>query len=217
MKSCLLTLSLFMLLPGIGARSRDAFAQAEDARDVKARELFTVGKYQDAIDLYGKLYAETLHPTYLRNVGRCYQMMGSADQAISSFRDYLRRSKNLTPDARAEVDGFIHEMEALKQKQAASKQPEEKPVPSAAGVPPLAPALRAVPLDHPATTDALGLAATHPAQLEADKGKSNTKWWVWGGAGVLAVGATVAAILFLQGGGQGNRPTSDLGWHKGGG
>jgi hypothetical protein len=89
-------------------------AHADDDRELTARGDFAAGRYQEALDIYAKLFAETLHPTYLRNVGRCHQMLGNADQAIKTFREYLRRVPELAPAQRTEVEGFIAEMEALK-------------------------------------------------------------------------------------------------------
>src|SRR5690242_10745546 len=77
--------------------------RGDGARELKAREDFAAGRYQQALDAFAKLYAETLHPTYLRNIGRCYQNMGEPDKAITSFRDYLRKHKTITSDERAEV------------------------------------------------------------------------------------------------------------------
>jgi hypothetical protein len=50
-----------------------AAAKSKDKREIKAREAFAQGHYEEALDLFAKLYAEKLHPTYLRNIGRCYQ------------------------------------------------------------------------------------------------------------------------------------------------
>jgi tetratricopeptide (TPR) repeat protein len=109
---CLATIGLLAsLLAPIGpSRAQD------DARDLKARKHFTAGEYAAALDLYAALYAETLHPTYLRNVGRCHQKLGNADRAIDSFREYLRKAKDHSAEQRAEVEGFIREMEELKRK-----------------------------------------------------------------------------------------------------
>ena len=62
-----------------------------------------------------------MHPTYLRNIARCHQNLGNADKAISSFREYLRKAQDLTPDQRAEIEGYIAEMEQLKQSQAGGR------------------------------------------------------------------------------------------------
>jgi hypothetical protein len=93
---------------------------ATDKRELQAREAFGAGRYQEALDLFVKLYAEKVHPNYLRNIGRCYQNLGEPDKAISSFREYLRQSKSVRPEERQEVEGYIKEMEDLKQQRAAA-------------------------------------------------------------------------------------------------
>jgi hypothetical protein len=115
-----------------------AEAQKPDAREVKARELFAVGRYQEALQIYGKLFAETAHPTYLRNIGRCYQNLGDPDKAISSFREYLRQARDVPADQRAQVEGYIREMEDLKRKREASTAPPSiaPPPPAIANPPP---------------------------------------------------------------------------------
>jgi tetratricopeptide (TPR) repeat protein len=94
---------------------------APDPREMKAREAFAAGRYQDALDLFVKLYAEKLHPNYLRNIGRCYQNLGEPDRAISSFHEYLRKARKLTAAERAEIERYIGEMEELKRTQAGQK------------------------------------------------------------------------------------------------
>ena len=89
---------------------------AADSRELKAREAFAAQRYQDALDLFAKLYAETLHPIYLRNIGRCYQNLGQPDKAIISFREYLRKRKRSTRRGAREIEGYIEEMEELKRR-----------------------------------------------------------------------------------------------------
>src|SRR5450432_430596 len=90
-----------------------ARAEGEDL-DLKARTLFAAGDYHAALDIYAGLSAKTLHPTYLRNVGRCYQNLGEPDRAIGSFKEYLRKAEGLEAKGRAEINGYIKEMEELK-------------------------------------------------------------------------------------------------------
>ena len=47
-----------------------------------------------------------MHPTYMRNIARCFQNMGQPDKAMLSFREYLRQSTDLTPEPRAQVEGL---------------------------------------------------------------------------------------------------------------
>jgi hypothetical protein len=119
-----------------------ATARRTDKREIDARQAFASGKYQDALDLYAGLYADKVHPTYLRNIGRCYQNLKQPEKAINAFRDYLRQAKGLSPAERAEVDVYIAEMEQMKlQQEEAAKtsaaaavvaQPKPTPLPTGA-------------------------------------------------------------------------------------
>lgn len=116
-----------------------ARAETEQQADALAREMFAVGKYREALQIYGRLYADTPHPTYIRNIGRCYQNLGEPERAISSFREYLRQVPTLAPAQRAQIEGYIQEMQALQRARAAAA-PAPAPAPAVSvGSPPLAP------------------------------------------------------------------------------
>jgi tetratricopeptide (TPR) repeat protein len=158
-----------------GSRAVAQEAPRPDEREVKARQLFGIGKYAEALDIYGELYAETTHPTYLRNIGRCYQNLGQPEKAISSFQEYLRQVRNLPADQRAVVDGYIREMEALKSKQEEEKKP---PVVTPEDAPP--PAQEAPPA--PGAT----LTSSSPPPAEK-RGTSNTAAYVTAGVSLAAL------------------------------
>src|SRR6185436_6126638 len=92
-----------------------------------ARQEFAAGRYAAALEMFAQLYAETLHPTYLRNIGRCHQELGDPDKAIASFRQYLAKAKDVKPSERQEVEGFIRDMEELKRKRAEATAPPPPP------------------------------------------------------------------------------------------
>ena len=183
-----------LVLIGVLAQATpgQAASKAKDSRELRAREDFATGHYQEAIDLYGKLYAEKLHPTYLRNIGRCYQKLKEPEKAIDSFRDYLTRAKNLSADERKEIEGYIADMEALKERQAAEKaQAAKPPAPTTekaaaapAGLSPVAPTPNLQP-GQPAPQTQL-IAATPPPPPESPPFYERA--WFWGvAAGVVAV------------------------------
>jgi len=157
----------------------------EDGREANARQLFAVGKYAEALEIFGTLYAETAHPTYLRNIGRCYQNLGDPDRAIASFREYLRQARGVSDDQRKVIEGYIAEMEELKRKQA-SERPKAEEAPAA--VPP-----PAAPVEPAAVTLA------PPPSPAASNGAPATAAYVVGGISVaaLAVGA-VFGILAIS-------------------
>jgi tetratricopeptide (TPR) repeat protein len=182
--------------------SATVYAQ-EDSVELKARTHFAAGEYKQAADIYAQLYAQTLHPTYLRNIGRCYQNMGEPDKAISSFREYLRKAENLSSKHRAEVEGYIREMEELKRTREAPRPAAVAPATSPA--PPPAPSLAATdPADNSNRVEAS--LNDDVASPEADEASPiYTRWWFWTGIGAVAAGGVVTAIILSSGG----TPTAD--------
>jgi len=171
---------LAVALTSVAAR-----AVAADARELKAREEFAAGRYQEALDLFARLYAETLHPIYLRNIGRCYQNLGDPDKALISFRDYLRKHKTIQPDERAEVEGFIAEMEELKRRQGAEAAPRPPPPPP--GKSTITP-VPSAPQPSTAPETLVTGPSDHPS---AGSSPVYTRWWFWTLVGAVAVGGAV--------------------------
>jgi hypothetical protein len=187
-----------LVLVGLLAQTTPSQAapKAKESRELQAREAFATGRYQEAIEFYGKLYAEKLHPTYLRNIGRCYQKLKEPEKAIDSFRDYLGRVKNIPSAERSEIEGYIAEMEALKKQQAADKAA------AAAHAAVVAPVVAPVPRLEPAAPapQTQLLAATPPPAPESTP--FYERGWFWGvTAGVVAVvvvGSLWAAGVFSK-------------------
>jgi hypothetical protein len=185
-------------------------ARADHATELKAREAFAAGKYEDALGLFAKLYAETLHPVYLRNIGRCHQKLKQPDQAIDKFNEYLAKEKKISADERKEIDGYIKEMEALKAEQEQARQatppPPVNPPPPINPLPPGNPNLpnSANPpppyygtTPPPSNTTSANLIMVPPPHEEETP--VYKKWWFWTGIGVVVAGGVVAALL-LSGG-----------------
>ena len=179
-------------------------AHADKATERKAVEDFAAGRYDDALELFAKLYAQTLHPVYLRNIARCHQKLRQPEKAIDQFREYLAKEKKISADERKEIDGYIKEMEALRDeqaRQAAPPPPNNPPPPVVTPVNnPPPPPPNYYPPPPPPTTSGMLVAQPPPPQAEAP---IYTKWWFWTGIGVIVAGGIVAAIL-LSGGT--NRP-----------
>jgi hypothetical protein len=180
----LLALSLITvgIVPTPAYAAKDKVAkekEKKDPREMQAREAFAAGSYKEALDIYTKLYAEKLHPTYLRNIGRCYQNLQETDRAISSFREYLRKAKDMPADERAEVEGYIKEMEDLQKRNAEAAKPVPPPLPVAA--PPVTPAAQPVVyVQQPAP-------APEPTPVYK-------RGWFWGVVAGVVVAGTVAGL-----------------------
>jgi hypothetical protein len=188
-------------------------AHADHAGEMKARESFAAGRYDEALELFAKLYAETLNPIYLRNIGRCQQKLKQPDKAIDAFHDYLAKGgKKISADEKAEINGYIKDMEALRDEQAKQQQaPPPAPVaPTPAPVQPI-PAQPegpppgyttapppAYPGTEPSPNGALVAQAPPPQQEQSQP--IYAKWWFWTIIGAVVVGGVVTAVA-LSGGG----------------
>ncbi len=177
-----------------------------DQREIQGRAQFARGDYQGALDIYVTLFAEKGDPVYLRNIGRCYQELEQPEKAINSFRDYLRRG-HVKPAERAEVEGFIAEMEQLQKRQheaAATQPPAESAHPaghSTATAPAAAPgAVDLQPAAPPpaASTEAPGAVLTQQGATEppaAEEGSITGRWWFWTALAVVVVGGAVGVYV----------------------
>jgi len=130
------TLGLAVIVSaGLVVASGPALAAPLDKRELEARADFAAGRYQKAVDTFAQLFADTGDPLYLRNIGRCYQKMKRAQEAIDSFQEYLLKGKNLSQSERQEIEGYVKEMQALK----ASEAPPPAPAPAVTPPAPSAP------------------------------------------------------------------------------
>jgi len=188
---------------------------APDLREMQAREAFGAGRYQDALDLFAKLYAQHLDPVYLRNIGRCYQNLQQPDRAISSFREYMRKGKNIKKADRAEIEGYISEMEELKKTQEAERNAALKPELPATTAPAAGPPAASAPTETKVAITERDLTApkpmsppppaiemnASPARQPEESHPFYTRGWFWaivGGVVVAGVGGAAAAGLFTK-------------------
>jgi hypothetical protein len=143
---------------------RAAQAAPVSALELRARQDFAAGRYEQAIEIFAELYAKTADPIFLRNIARCYQKQNRVDEAIANFREYLTKAKKLAPGEREEVEGFIRELEAsrtpLKPAEPATPPPPAARMPAATEAPP---AQATAPVERPAATASEPPAASEPA------------------------------------------------------
>ena len=178
----------------------------DDPREVEGRASFARGDYDAALEVFSRLFAEKSDPVFLRNIGRCYQMLRRPDRAIGAFREYLRRDRNLTAEERGEVEGFIREMEQLKAELARTQGPGPA-VPSPATPPPIAAEGR--PPSALAAPPAGAVSVVSPAGNEAPPANGpalTRRWWFWAAVGTAVVAGTVTAVALGSHKGLGRPP-----------
>jgi hypothetical protein len=190
----------FALLLASTAFAKSPPVVDEDAR--KAKVAFQQGltdynlnHFDEALTEFEKAYRLKADPAFLFNIAQCHRQLNQPEDAIRSYRAYLRESAADAP-GRSEVQRLIGEMEKLVADRAAAQPPTGVQPPTGS-----APTLSAQP---EGTTT---LTATAPPP------KKKSKTWVWvtvGVAGAVVVGA-VAIGLGVGLSGTGGPPNTSLG------
>jgi hypothetical protein len=183
---------------------------ADNAAEMKAREAFAAGRYDEALELFAKLYAQTLHPVYLRNIGRCHQKMRQPDKAIDSFNEYLAKEKSISADERNEIEGYIKEMEALRDEQAKQATPPTPPANN--NLPPPVTPIGSNPspppnyypqqpgYGSPSTAGTL-VSQPLPPPRQNEEQPIYKKWWFWTGIAVVVAAGVVTTVVVANSGG----------------
>jgi tetratricopeptide (TPR) repeat protein len=123
--------------------ARSASAGELDRKDNvagnEALGLYKEGRYEEAAKIFVKL--SIAHPdmfVFVRNIGACYYYLRRIDPALSNLREYLVRKKNITAEDRAEVEGWINELEHLRSRVSAPPASLVVPPQPASPAPPAA-------------------------------------------------------------------------------
>jgi tetratricopeptide (TPR) repeat protein len=106
----LLMVCLAVAVPSRPVHADDPATRAARRHFERGEKLFALGKFDDALDEYQTAFDAKPLPGFLYNIGQCYRNLGDYDQAIFSFKKYLK----LEPEAsnKEAVERLIEELEA---------------------------------------------------------------------------------------------------------
>jgi tetratricopeptide (TPR) repeat protein len=140
----------------------------------EGKAAFELGRFKDALTAYEAAYRILPLPGMLFNIGQCYRNIGRLDQAVFSFKLYLKK----IPDAqnRDAVTKLIDELEAKleQERKAAAEEAAER-------------ARRKAELD--AALRAKGSTDTPETPV-------HKKWWLWTAVGLALAAGTATAVYF---------------------
>lgn len=170
-------LAAVLAVAPLGARA--AGAETPSRTEAQARVKFAEGntaydlaEFQKALDAYSEAYRLVSLPGFLFNIAQCHRQLGHAERAAFFYRRYLALSKQEPPNAPL-VRELIAEMDA-----AAAPKPALRAQTEAA-------AERRVKQD--TERKRVAVSPAKPA-AEVTGGESLArKWWVWAGAGAVAL------------------------------
>ncbi|HXU81600.1 MAG TPA: hypothetical protein VN914_09395 [Polyangia bacterium] len=106
-------------------------ARAADPREDEAQTECLAGHLERGLQLLAELYVATGDPNHIYNQGRCFEQNGRLDEAISRFREYLRKAKHITPAEEADARRHIRDCELLR-RPPSDQPPRSRPTPRAA-------------------------------------------------------------------------------------
>lgn len=208
--------SLLVAAPALAQPRPTAAAKKQASQLYEAgTQHFNLGEYEQAIARYKDAYRVVANPYFLYNIAQAYRRAGDSQQALSFYKSFL----NALPDApiRAEVEARIEELEAAlrSQTQASTASPTAPVSPDGptraeqpAGKPPRLP----TPAEAVARLPQRPAPEPTTAPLAEPRAGSSSplykRWWFWVGVGVLAAGASTAAVMAS---GDDGPPDSDLG------
>jgi tetratricopeptide (TPR) repeat protein len=208
-------LAVLLAVAPLGARAANVNSRAPDA-EAMARAKFAegnlsydLGRFQKALDAYSEAYRLVPLPGFLFNIAQCHRQLGHAERAGFFYRRYLSLSKE-EPSNAPLVRELIAEMDAVvrrEQERRLTREETARDQARAAALRAQAEAIAARRAQEGSGKSALTPRARTAANAEAEvKGESLTKkWWVWAGAGAVALvaGGIIYAATAPQ-----PRPTS---------
>jgi tetratricopeptide (TPR) repeat protein len=108
-----LVLLVFLCVSTV-ARADDPAQRAAKRHYDRGEKLFALGKFDEALDEYQKAFDAKPLPGFLFNIGQCYRNLGDYDQAIFSFKKYLKLDPNAAN--REKVEHLLEELEDKKER-----------------------------------------------------------------------------------------------------
>lgn len=185
---------LGLLLLGL-ARPTWAQGDSEVVRARAAKKACALGDYEKGTEILADLFVTTDKVVYIYNQARCYQQNNLWERALTRFREFLRKAKNLTKDQRAEAERNIAECEA-------ALRQVPPPAPPVSPTPPRSEALAPVPVPVPivqgqaAPTTPVGNMLPLQSSATSDPGRGlRIAGLILAGVGGAAIGAGVFCTL----------------------
>jgi len=132
------TLALVFIVPSVQAANRDTQERA-------AKKACLTGDATKGTAILADLYIDSNDPVYLFNQGRCFEQNNRYEEAISRFREYLRKANAASEAEKTDAQKHIDDCEALRGKTGAGSTMNQPvtPSPTPTIIPESAPAVSA--------------------------------------------------------------------------
>lgn len=91
-----------------------ARAASKESQERAARKACLSGDYTKGVEILSDLFIDSRDPTYIFNQARCFEQNSRWEEAISRFREYLRKATSISAAERADTEKHITDCEALR-------------------------------------------------------------------------------------------------------
>jgi hypothetical protein len=126
-----LRFALFVLagpvILGLLGAPRAVAAESRKALEKAAKKACAAGDFRKGIEILAGLYVDSDDTTFIFNSGRCYEQNHQWVDALDRFREYLRKTPQMTDSDRTDVDKHIADCESFLEKQEAKLSPRPAP------------------------------------------------------------------------------------------
>jgi tetratricopeptide (TPR) repeat protein len=183
---------------------KDAAKKQEEAKQLfaEAEANYNIQEYTAALELYKKAYLLSLQPGLLFNIGQCHRQLKQYEEAIKSYKSYLRQSP--TTPIKDHVEKVIKETEELwaiektKVIEPTTKtiEPVSEPSSLVTSQPASTPTSQA--LETPATSQASSLPTKFSELPQRDNSPHALVYGLYGGAAFTGALSGAAGFLFLS-------------------
>lgn len=171
------------------AASPNVGAQVESkarARFSEGNIAYDLAEFQKALDAYSEAYRLMPLPGFLFNIAQCHRQLGRPERAAFFYRRYLLLSKEEPPNA-ALVMELIEEMDvAVREERERERRLTRETTVRAQAEATAARRVQRGEGGEPALVPRARTPTRADAEVESGGGPLE-KWWVWAGAGAVAV------------------------------
>jgi hypothetical protein len=185
--------ALILVLAGLLSLTWASQAHAKgkpETPDKAAKRACAAGDYRKGVEILADLYVRTDDTTFIFNQARCYEQCHQWVSAIDRFREFVRKTKDISPEATAEAESHIADCKRYQaEEEAKSASP---PVPSLS---PVAALPAEVPPSSSATAEANTIITSPPPGEHDAGGAMRATGLVVAGVGVATLAAAVALNL----------------------
>ncbi len=106
-------LGLLIAVPLILLATPSAHAAGKESKERAARKACLSGDYAKGVEILSDLFIDTKDANYIFNQARCFEQNNRCEEAVSRFREYLRKASGLAPEDKADTEKHIADCQAL--------------------------------------------------------------------------------------------------------